>query len=64
MKFIFITGLAFHEDLITPVVRQEACYIYELVLKHLRKVLPGAIATVTGGFRRFCNIDFHGIIIM
>ncbi|XP_060582717.1 DNA nucleotidylexotransferase-like [Ruditapes philippinarum] len=45
-------GLAFHEDLITPVVRQEACYIYELVLKHLRKVLPGAIATVTGGFRR------------
>ncbi|XP_053388579.1 DNA nucleotidylexotransferase-like [Mercenaria mercenaria] len=45
-------GLAFHEDLTTPVLRHEACFIYELVQKHLRKVLHGAIATVTGGFRR------------
>ncbi|KAL4231639.1 hypothetical protein ACF0H5_009219 [Mactra antiquata] len=45
-------GLSFHSDLTTPVLRSEAMYIQHIVEKHLNRILPGAIMTVTGGFRR------------
>lgn len=45
-------GLAFYEDLSTPVLRAEADYIQNLVERHLKSLLPGAIVCVTGGFRR------------
>lgn len=45
-------GLAFHDDLSTPVLRVEADYIRDLVEQHLTNVLPGGVMSVTGGFRR------------
>ncbi|XP_052261121.1 DNA-directed DNA/RNA polymerase mu-like isoform X2 [Dreissena polymorpha] len=45
-------GLAFHEDLTTPVTRAEADYILGVVRRHVDRVLPGAVMELTGGFRR------------
>ncbi|XP_074642693.1 DNA-directed DNA/RNA polymerase mu-like isoform X2 [Tubulanus polymorphus] len=47
-----IYGLAFYEDLTTPVNRDEALALKDLVKTELVDLLPGALVELTGGFRR------------
>ncbi|XP_055886145.1 DNA-directed DNA/RNA polymerase mu-like isoform X2 [Biomphalaria glabrata] len=45
-------GLAFYEDLLTPVTMQEAEAFETLIRTEMKKISPLSIVTVTGGFRR------------
>ncbi|KAL8562766.1 hypothetical protein ACOMHN_022641 [Nucella lapillus] len=47
-----IWGLAFHEDLTSPVALTEADRFVQIVKTEAEKILPGVIVTLTGGFRR------------
>jgi len=47
-----IYGLAFYQDLTTPLKRSEAEQIRDIVRTVLDSVLPGATLEMTGGFRR------------
>ncbi|CAL1539750.1 unnamed protein product [Lymnaea stagnalis] len=47
-----VWGLAFHEDLTTPVSRQEADRFMDILQCEAQNILPGTIITLTGGFRR------------
>jgi hypothetical protein len=48
----YISGLAFHEDLTTPVILAEAETFAEIVRTEAERILPGVITTLVGGFRR------------
>lgn len=45
-------GVQYYKDLNTPVTKTEAMVISDIVEKAVNDVLPGAIITLTGGFRR------------
>ncbi|GAA6083864.1 DNA-directed DNA/RNA polymerase mu isoform X3 [Tachysurus ichikawai] len=45
-------GVQYYKDLNTPVTKKEAVVISDIVEKTVKAVLPGAIITLTGGFRR------------
>lgn len=45
-------GLLYHNDLCVPVTRAEADWIKHIVERAVRRFLPDAIITLTGGFRR------------
>ncbi|KAL5022597.1 hypothetical protein ScPMuIL_001752 [Solemya velum] len=45
-------GLAFHDDLTSPVLRQEADNLLEVIREEATKLLPGVIVEIVGGFRR------------
>ncbi|XP_076461599.1 DNA-directed DNA/RNA polymerase mu-like [Babylonia areolata] len=45
-------GLAFHEDLTSPVSMREADRFLQIVKTEAEKILPGVVVTLTGGFRR------------
>ncbi|KAM9456309.1 DNA-directed DNA/RNA polymerase mu isoform 2-T2 [Clarias gariepinus] len=45
-------GVQYYNDLNTPVTKKEAMVISDIVEKAVKAVLPGAIITLTGGFRR------------
>ncbi|TSM28122.1 DNA-directed DNA/RNA polymerase mu [Bagarius yarrelli] len=45
-------GVQYYNDLNTPVTKKEAMVITVIVEKAVNDVLPGAIITLTGGFRR------------
>ncbi|XP_058267617.1 DNA-directed DNA/RNA polymerase mu isoform X1 [Hemibagrus wyckioides] len=45
-------GVKYYNDLNTPVTKKEAMVISDIVEKAVKAVLPGAIITLTGGFRR------------
>ena len=47
-----IAGLAFHEDLTSPVSGEEADTFVRLVQTEAERIAPGVITTLTGGFRR------------
>ncbi|KAM9456308.1 DNA-directed DNA/RNA polymerase mu isoform 1-T1 [Clarias gariepinus] len=47
-----LLGVQYYNDLNTPVTKKEAMVISDIVEKAVKAVLPGAIITLTGGFRR------------
>lgn len=48
--------MQYYNDLNTPVTKKEAMVISDIVEKAVKAVLPGAIITLTGGFRRYKDI--------
>ncbi|XP_047660873.1 DNA-directed DNA/RNA polymerase mu isoform X2 [Tachysurus fulvidraco] len=51
LSFLLL-GVQYYKDLNTPVTKKEAVVISDIVEKTVKAVLPGAIITLTGGFRR------------
>lgn len=52
LSFLLL-GVQYYKDLNTPVTKKEAVVISDIVEKTVKAVLPGAIITLTGGFRRY-----------
>lgn len=51
-----LLGVEYYNDLNTPVTKKEAMVISDIVEKAVKAVLPGAIITLTGGFRRYKHL--------
>lgn len=49
----WLLGVQYYNDLIRPVTKKEAVVISDIVEKAVKAVLPGAIITLAGGFRRY-----------
>nr|XP_015210413.1 PREDICTED: DNA-directed DNA/RNA polymerase mu [Lepisosteus oculatus] len=52
LSLLFCTGVRHYEDLSTPITKEEAHAIGQIVEEAVHTVLPGAELTITGGFRR------------
>ncbi|KAJ8317187.1 hypothetical protein KUTeg_005091 [Tegillarca granosa] len=53
MKLLFsFVGLAFHDDLMSPVTKSEAENVVEIIRSEAEQILPGVIVKLTGGFSR------------
>ena len=57
-----ILGLAFHEDLTSPVSVEEADTFARLVQAEAERILPGVITTLTGGFRRCLSAHLLAVV--
>lgn len=57
-----LLGVQYYNDLNTPVTKKEAMVISDIVEKAVKAVLPGAIITLTGGFRRCLYKQFVCIV--
>lgn len=52
VNFIFITGVAFYDDLNRPLLRAEAENTYKYITDLAKLILPSVVTSMNGGFLR------------